>query len=162
MKKGTLLVEEGKTSKQSYFLKSGIARCFLYDHNGNEITTRFYTAPATLNDFQSFFKQEPSKEYYETLTHCETLTIDLEAVQYCFHNIPEFREWGRMMLTMNYVALHERMISFHKFDAKERYLELLKQKPQIIKEVPLKYVASYLGVTKYSLSRIRKEIITSP
>ncbi len=158
---GHLLVQEGKTSRKSYFLQSGIIRCFLVDREGEEITTRFFAAPDFLNDFQSFFKQKPSEENYQTLTPCEVWSIDLEQVQYCFHNIPEFREWGRMMLTMNYVTLHQQMIAFHKYDAKERYLMLLDTKPELINQVPLKYIASYLGITKYSLSRIRKEITES-
>lgn len=158
LEKESILIRAGRTSKKSYFLKSGIARCYLYDRHGNEITTRFYSAPDFLNDFLSFFKQKPSEENYETLTDCEAWTIDLKTVQYCFHNIPEFREWGRMMLTMNYVEMHQQMISFHKYDAKERYVELLESKPEIVREVPLKYIASYLGITKYSLSRVRKEI----
>ena len=161
LEKDCLLVQEGKTSRKSYFLQSGIIRCFLVDREGEEITTRFFAAPDFLNDFQSFFKQKPSEENYETLTPCEVWSIDLEQVQYCFHNIPEFREWGRMMLTMNYVTLHQQMIDFHKYDAKERYLKLLQTKPEIINQVPLKFIASYLGITKYSLSRIRKEISDS-
>ncbi|WNJ17019.1 Crp/Fnr family transcriptional regulator [Pontibacter sp. G13] len=160
--KGTRIIEEGKTSTKSYFLERGIVRCYLIDRNGEEITTRFYSAPDFLNDYQSFFKQKPSEEYYETLTDCEAMTIDLETVQYCFHNIPEFREWGRMLLTMNYVHMYQTMVSFHKFSAQERYLELLKAHPEIVREVPLKYIASYLGITKHSLSRIRKEISLSP
>ena len=161
LNKNELLIQDGKISKQSYFLKTGIARCYLYDREGDEITTRFYSAPDFLNDFRSFFKQQPSEENYETLTDCEVYTIDLEKVQYCFHNIPEFREWGRMILTMNYVEMHQRMIAFHKYDAKERYLQLLEHRPAIIQEVPLKFIASYLGITKHSLSRIRKEIATT-
>lgn len=160
LKKEAQLVEAGKTSRKSYFLQRGIIRCYLYDHKGDEITTRFFSAPDFVNDFRSFFRQEPSKENYETLTECNVWAIDLENVQYCFHHIPEFREWGRMMLTMNYVKLHQQMISHHEFDAKERYLQLLKHKPEIVREVPLKYIASYLGITKHSLSRIRKEIAT--
>ncbi|MEM9001224.1 MAG: Crp/Fnr family transcriptional regulator [Bacteroidota bacterium] len=159
--KGAVLIQEGKASKKSYFIKEGIARCYLYDHLGNEITTRFYSAPDYLNDYRSFFQQRPSEENYETLTVCKAWTIDFEAVQYCFHHIPEFREWGRMLLTMNYVAMHQQMVSFHKYDATQRYIELLRLRPEIVREVPLKYIASYLGVTKHSLSRIRKEITLS-
>lgn len=161
LEKGTVLIQSGKTPRSSYVLQNGIARCYLYDHQGNEITTRFYSAPDFVNDFVSFFKQQPSEENYETLTDCNAWTINLEKVQYCFHHIPEFREWGRMMLSMNYANMHQQMISFHKYEARERYLLLMRQHPEIIKSVPLKYVASYLGITKHSLSRIRKEISNS-
>ena len=158
---GVFLIKEGKTSKKSYFLESGIVRSYIYDRNGDEITTRFYSSPDFLNDYLSFFKQKPSEENYETQTACTVWTINHENVQYCFHNIPEFREWGRMLLTLNYVDIYNRMLSFHKYTAKERYLELLKNKPEIVSQIPLKYIATYLGVTKHSLSRIRKEITLS-
>jgi len=106
----------------------------------------------------SFFKQQPSEENYELITDSVLWSISFENVQHCFHNIPEFREWGRMLLTLNYATLHKKMISFHKNTAQERYLELLQNQPEIIKEVPLHIIASYLGITKYSLSRIRKEL----
>jgi len=156
--KGKLLIEEGKISKESYFLEKGIIRCFIVDLNGDEVTTRFYTAPDFLNDYLSFFEQKPSQENYELLTDCAVHSINYSNVQYCFHNIPEFREWGRMLLTLNYAYINNRMIAFHKETAQERYIKLQNKHPEIIKEVPLHIIASYLGITKYSISRIRKEI----
>jgi len=153
-----VLIEEGKISKKSYFIEEGVARCYLYDRHGSEITTRFYSAPAFMNDFLSFFRKQPSEENYETITEAKVWTINRQEADFCFHNIPEFREWGRMMLTLNYVQMHQQMVSFHKYDAKERYLMLLREQPQIIQQVPLKHIASFLGMTKHSLSRIRKEI----
>lgn len=156
--KGTLLIEDGKTSKFSYFLESGIIRCYIIDLQGDEVTTRFYSAPDFLNDYLSFFEQKPSEEYYELITDCVIYSINYENVQHCFHSIPEFREWGRMLLTLNYSYVNHRMIAFHKETAQERYLKLQKNHPEIIEKVPLNIVASFLGITKSSLSRIRKEM----
>ncbi|MEN1785807.1 MAG: Crp/Fnr family transcriptional regulator [Bacteroidota bacterium] len=155
--KGTLLIEEGKTSKYSYFLEAGIIRCYLIDREGLEVTLRFYSAPDFFNDFLSFFEQKPSGEYYELLTDCTLHTINYDKVQHCFHQIPEFREWGRMLLTLNYAHLNQRVMAFHKQTASERYLALKSSHPEIIQNVPLTIIASYLGITKFSLSRIRKE-----
>jgi len=156
--KGKLLIKEGRTSKHSYFLDAGIIRCYVVDLNGIEVTTRFFSAPDFFNDYLSFFEQKPSQENYELLTDCDIYSINFENVQHCFHNIPEFREWGRMLLTLNYAFINERMIAFHKETAQERYLKLRDTHPEIIATVPLQFIASYLGITKYSLSRIRKEI----
>jgi len=158
MDKGELLIREGRTSKQSYFLESGIIRCYIIDLNGDEVTTRFFSAPDFLNDYLSFFEQKPSEENYELLTDCVLYAISYDNVQHCFHTIPEFREWGRMLLTLNYAYVNKRMIAFHKETAQERYVNLQKNNPEIIDKVPLQIIASYLGITKYSLSRIRKEI----
>ncbi len=155
--KGTLLIQGGKTSKQSYFLDTGIIRSYIIDLNGDEVTTRFFSAPDFFNDYLSFFEQKPSQENYELITDCDIYSISFDNVQYCFHNIPEFREWGRMLLTLNYAFVNNRMIAFHKKTAQERYLDLKTLHPEIIKKVPLQHIASYLGITKYSLSRIRKK-----
>jgi len=160
--KGRLLIEEGKTSKQSYFLDTGIIRCYIIDLNGDEVTTRFFSAPDFFNDYLSFFEQKPSQENYELITDCDIYSISYDNVQHCFHNIPEFREWGRMLLTLNYAFVNSRMIAFHKKTAQQRYLELKTKHPEIISKVPLYHIASYLGITKYSLSRIRKEIVELP
>lgn len=157
-KKGGLLIQEGRTSKKSYFLESGIIRCYIIDIEGNEVTTRFYSAPDFFNDFLSFFEQKPSGENYELITDAVLYGIRYEDVQHCFHHIPEFREWGRMLLTLNYAYINKRMIAMHKETAQERYLNLSEKHPEIIAEVPLHMISSYLGITKYSLSRIRKEL----
>ncbi len=117
--KGTLLIQEGKTSRKSYFLESGIIRCYIIYLSGNEVTTRFFSAPDFLNDYLSFFNRTPSEENYELITDCVLYSINYENVQHCFHTIPEFREWGRMLLTLNYVHANKRMISFHKETAQE-------------------------------------------
>ena len=156
--KETLLIKEGKTSHKSYFLESGIVRCYIIDFHGNEITTRFFSSGDFFNDFLSFFEQKPSQENFELITESTVYSIDYNNAQYCFHHIPEFREWGRLMLTLNYAFVNHRMLSLYKNTAQERYLTLLKEHPEIIKTVPLNMIASYLGITKFSLSRIRKEI----
>ncbi len=158
LEKGTLIIQEGKTSKKSYFLESGIIRCYIINLEGDEVTTRFFSAPDFLNDYLSFFEQKPSNENYELITDCEVYSINYENVQHCFHTIPEFREWGRMVLTLNYNYTKKRMISFHKETAQERYINLKESNPEIIEQVPLNIIASYLGITKHSLSRIRKSL----
>lgn len=84
--------------------------------------------------------------------------MNYEKVQTCFHNYPEFREFGRMMLVTNYSNLHKRMLGMIKDSAETRYINLMIRHPYIFQNVPLKFIASYLGITDTSLSRIRKEI----
>ncbi|MEN0051979.1 MAG: Crp/Fnr family transcriptional regulator [Bacteroidota bacterium] len=154
--KQEIFLREGQISRYSYFLETGFIRCFTVDLEGNEVTTRIFSAPDFINDYLSFFKRQASKENYEAITDCVVKTLDFDSAQYCFHNIPEFREWGRMMLTMNYVTLHSHMLAMHKETAEERYANLLAQSPSVIQNVPLKIIASYLGITDTSLSRIRR------
>ena len=158
IKTNTIVLAENKTPKATYILENGFIRSFAIDTNGNEITTNIFSPFCFVNDFLSFFKQKPSNENFESLTNCVLWKMNYEDVQKNFHSIPEFREFGRMMLIMNYSNLKERMLGMIKNSAEQRYLNLMKQNPDILKNIPLKILASYLGITDTSLSRIRKEI----
>ncbi len=156
--KNELLLKENKTAKDTFVLEWGFVRSYTFDQNGEEVTTNIFSAPCFVNDFLSFFKQQPTSENYQCLTHCKLWTMSYEKVQNCFHTYPEFREFGRMMLVTNYSNLHERMLGMIKDTAENRYLKLMKNHPDIFQNVPLKIIASYLGITDTSLSRIRREI----
>jgi CRP-like cAMP-binding protein len=161
LKKNGLLLQDGKTSRETYFLEEGFIRSSTISNEGEDVTTDIFSAPCFVNDFLSFFKQVPTNEDYQALTNCKIWKMNFEIVQKNFHTYPEFREFGRLMLVSNYSILHERMIDMIKNTAEQRYLKLLKKHPDIFKNVPLKIIASYLGVTDTSLSRIRKEISKS-
>jgi CRP-like cAMP-binding protein len=156
--KHELLLTENQLSKNTYILESGIIRSFTLDTNGNEVTTNLYAPFCFINDVMAFFKQIPASESFETLTPCRLWKMSYEDVQTNFHGIPEFREFGRMMLITNYAHLKKRMLGMIKDTAENRYLHLMAQQPEIFQQVPLKIIASYLGITDTSLSRIRKEI----
>jgi CRP-like cAMP-binding protein len=153
------LLKEGAVCNQSHFVEEGILRSYLYDLEGNEITTEFYSKRMFASDYLSFFKRTPSKEYIQALTDCETWYITYEDMQSNFHNIPEFREYGRQNIINNYSSLKQRMVSMLQETAEQRYAGLINSNPEILQNAPLKYVASYLGITDTSLSRIRKEFI---
>jgi CRP-like cAMP-binding protein len=156
--KDKLLLKENKINKDTFVLESGYVRSYTFNQNGEEVTTNIFSAPCFVNDFLSFFKQQPTSENYECLTDCKLWTMSYEKVQTCFHTYPEFREFGRMMLVTNYSNLHDRMLGMIKDTAKNRYIKLMKNHPDIFQNVPLKIIASYLGITDTSLSRIRKKI----
>lgn len=158
LQKNEFLLKENKISEDTYILESGYIRSFTYDNNGEEVTTNIFSAPYFVNDFLSFFKQEPGSENFQCLTECMLWTMDYQKVQTCFHSYPEFREFGRMMLVTNYSILHARMLGMIKDTAETRYINLMKHHPDIFQNIPLKIIASYLGITDSSLSRIRKEI----
>jgi len=157
--KNEFILKENSISKDMFFLETGCIRSYTFDSNGIEVTTNIFSAPCFVNDFLAFFKQQATKENFQTLTECTLWKMSFQQVQSSFHSIPEFREFGRMMLVTNYSNLHERMIGMIKDSAEIRYLRLLEQHPTLIQQVPLKIIASYLGITDTSLSRIRKEVI---
>ena len=153
------LLKEGAICNESHFLEEGIMRAYTYDVEGNDVTTAFYSTKMHTSDLLSFFKRIPSKEYIQALTDCETWYITYEDMQANFHEIPEFREYGRLNIINQYGILKQRMLSMLQETAEQRYANLIHCSPQVIQNVPLKYIASYLGITDTSLSRIRKDFI---
>jgi len=156
--KNELLLKENKISDKNYFLESGFVRSYTFASNGEEVTTNIFSAPCLVNDFLSFFKQQPTSENFQTLTACKLWQMAYRDVQINFHTIPEFRETGKLLLVINYGLLNDRMIGMIKDTAETRYLKLMEKHPDIFQNVPLKIIASYLGITDTSLSRIRKEL----
>ena len=156
--KNDYILQEGKVCKESHFIEEGLLRAYVIDVEGGEVTTNFYGKNIFANDFLSFFKRIPSDENIQAMTDCTTWSIGYEDLQTCFHTIPEFREFGRMMLINNYSRLKDRMLGMIQLTADQRYLNLIETHPEIFQHAPLKNIASYLGITDTSLSRIRKEI----
>jgi len=153
------LLKEGTVCNESHFIDEGVMRSYIYDLDGNDVTTAFYSKKMHTSDLLSFFKRTPSKEYIQALTDCETWYITYEDMQANFHTIPEFREFGRLNIINQYGILKQRMLSMLQETAEQRYINLINSNPEVIQNVPLKYIASYLGITDTSLSRIRKDFI---
>jgi CRP-like cAMP-binding protein len=156
--KNDFLLREGKTENYYWFLESGFVRSFVNDTNGNDITTNFYGPKDIVIDWSSFFLRNPTRENIQALTDCVCWQLDFETFQQLFHSIETFREEGRKRLVTSYFALKNQSVSMIADQAKERYIQLLKDRPHIVQNVSLQHIATYLGITKYSLSRIRKEI----
>jgi CRP-like cAMP-binding protein len=157
---GTLLLEKGKIAKEFYIIEKGLFRSFLYDYNGNEITTEFYCPKEILIESFSLFQRIPSRENFQAISGGIAWKIEYDIFQALLHKVEGFREWGRTWATNQLFVLKQRSINALTISATERYMSLIKERPQIIKQSPLKYIASYLGITDTSLSRIRKEIST--
>ena len=156
--KNELILKEGKTSNEYYLIEKGLFRSFVYDFNGNEITTAFFSENDLLIEVSSLFQRIPTKENLQALTDGSCLKIEFQTFQELFHKIKGFREWGRAWMSNQLFISKQRSVNMLTQTATERYLDLLHERPQILKQVPLKYIASFLGVTDTSLSRIRKEI----
>jgi len=158
LKANTVLLNKDEVSTKTYFLEKGYVRSYILNEDNEEITTNIYAAPCFVNDFLSFFRQQPVKEVYQTITACTFWETGLENVQHNFHHIPDFREFSRLLFVLNYYNIHDRLIEMASQKASTRYFNLMKKHPDIFQYVPLKVIASYLGIKDSSLSRIRREI----
>lgn len=156
--KNDYLLTEGKTANHYWFLESGIARAYVRDTHDNDVSTNFYSVGDIVIDWPSFFLRNPTRENIQALSDCVCWELDFNTFQTLFHSIEAFREQGRTNLVGSYFALKNRTTSMIADQAKERYKKLLKEKPLIAQNVSLKQIATYLGITDTSLSRIRKEI----
>jgi CRP-like cAMP-binding protein len=157
--KNDYILREGHVCKESCFIEEGLMRAYTYDVDGNDVTTAFYAAGEYAIDIFSFFKQVPSKENIQALTDCKIWSMGYEDMQISFHTLPEFREFGRLNITNHYGLLKQRMLSMIQETADQRYANLMRSNPEILRHAPLKHIASYLGITDTSLSRIRKDLV---
>lgn len=156
--KGHVLLQEGQTANEYYILESGLIRAYVLDYEGNEITTEFFTEGEIVIVPTSLFQRIPSSETLVTVTDAILWKINFDEFQKLYHSIPGFSEWGRSWFSTQLFSMKQRSLDMITETATHRYLKLMKEKPQIIRYVPLKQIASYLGITSSSLSRIRKEI----
>lgn len=160
--------EERRFSKNEFFLKEGkvcdflylaegLMRAYTFDLKGNEVTTNFFAGNRRVYDQASFFLQTASEENIQAITDCLGYSITYEKMNILFHSIPEFREYGREMLVKELVSYKKRTLAMINKSAEQRYEDLIKNDEQIFQFVQLKHIASYLGITNSSLSRIRRE-----
>ncbi|PSR56197.1 Crp/Fnr family transcriptional regulator [Adhaeribacter arboris] len=157
--KNNLQLKEGHVCNEYLFLEKGFMRAFAYDVHGNDVTTSFYSRSHVVFEVSSFFNRTASQENIQALTDCEGWYITYEQLNHFFHAFPEFREFGRSILVKVLTRLKNRMLATITETAEERYGQLLKSNPEIFQHAPLKHIASYLGITDTSLSRIRKEYL---
>jgi CRP-like cAMP-binding protein len=156
--KNDYLLKEGTIEKKYWFIESGFVRSYIIDTEGNDITFNLYAENDVVIDYPSFFFFAPTRENIQAMTDCVCWEINFTDFQELFSQIPNFRDQQRSLLVGSYFALKEHNISLIADQAKDRYLKLLKTKPHIIQNVSLKHIATFLGITDTSLSRIRKEI----
>jgi CRP-like cAMP-binding protein len=147
---------EGTISDEYMFLEKGFMRAFAHDIEGNEVTTNFYSGNQLVLEVSSFFNRTRSKENIQAVEDCSGWFITYEQLNNLFHSLPEFREFGRSVLVKGFAGLKSRVLSVITETAETRYETLLKSNPEIFQHVSLKHIASYLGITDTSLSRIRK------
>lgn len=154
--KQDFLLQAGKVSDDYVFLNEGLLRAFAQDTSGHDITTGFYTSGQVVFEVASFFQRTPSLESIQALTDCAGWALTHAELDALFHARPAFREFGRAVLVRGFAALKTRMLATITAPAAVRYESLLRAAPEVMQHAPLKHIASYLGITDTSLSRLRK------
>jgi CRP-like cAMP-binding protein len=156
LKKNTELQAIGHTCKTIYFLKSGLARIY-YFKDATDITESFSFENSLVVRYESLFTSQPSKKAIQVLEDSEFVSIKSKELFALYKQYPEIETLFRKIFEAALVEHIHRLESLQFHTAEERYASLLQEAPDVIKRVPLKYIASYLGITPVSLSRIRAQ-----
>lgn len=152
------LLELNEINKSIYFILEGCVRTYYLNDGGEEHTSWLLTEGELAISVYSFYSQKKSFEAIEALEDCVTLELSYEALTHLYKNHLEFNYIGRYLTEQYYIRSESKANALRMLSAKERYHELILNKPQILKRVALGYIASYLGITQSTLSRIRSKI----
>ncbi len=151
------LTDVGEIAREAYFINKGMARLYFLK-DGEEINANFAFEADFIASLQSFLLKAPSRQAVETIEDCELLVLsknDLDALTAAY---PKFNIFSKAMAEWAFITLQQRAASFILDSPEERYMNMLREKPHVLERVPQHMIASYLGVTPVSLSRIRKRI----
>ena len=157
----TLLLKEDEVSYNAYYIEKGMVRAW-YNNDGKDVTFQFFLENTMFSSLESFKKGLPSMVSFETIEPCILNKInkpDVEAFLEEVYENPELRNLFMDALFERVFDYMKHFFSFIKDTPQQRYLNLVKQKPEIIKRVPQHYIASYLGITTVHLSRIKSKIL---
>lgn len=156
--KKTLLLRQGEICKFEAYIVKGCVKKYYIDQKGDEVILQFAVEDWWISDIGSFYEQRPSNLFIETLEDTELLVIDFESKEKLFQEIPQLERVFRIMLQRAYSVLENRFYSTVSHSAESRYLEFIEKYPDIPQRVPQQQIASYLGITPESLSRIKANL----
>ena len=152
--KGDILISQDRVCDRLFFIKKGFLRGFHY-HNGKEITSWFGFENDFATSIYSFVSRKPGFENIEAIENSILYVITYDDLNNLYHNHPEFNYVGRLLTEKYYVDLMERTLCLQFQSAKESYDQLVKCQPYILQRASLGHIASYLGISQETLSRIR-------
>lgn len=155
--KGERLISIGERCSQLYFINKGLLRGY-YFLDGKEVTNWFAQEEEFATCFYAFIAEKPSFEHIQALEDGELTALGYTALQKLYASFPETERIGRLITENYYIRLEERMLNLQFKTARERYQKLISSKPLLLQRASLGQIASYLGITQETLSRIRAEV----
>jgi len=149
-----VLLHEGDISRKMYFIEKGCLRTWV-NNDGKEITTQFFFEGDSVSSIESFRTNQPSLYSIETIEPCQLLTISQKEFQMVIEESPEIKKQFEEHLFKRLFQAQQHFFNYLKHTPQQRYEALIADYPHIVQRVPQHYIASYLGITSVSLSRIR-------
>lgn len=157
---GYILTNLNEINHNLYFVRKGMVRVYHLNTNGAEKTVHLSWEGSFTVSLESVLNNVPSPYIVETSEPCELFVANYEKVQKFIEERPQFQKANKFFLQQIMMHFRERIDSFVCLSPEERYLELIEKQPEIFNRLANKHIASYLGITPVSLSRIRKRIAT--
>lgn len=155
-KKGEFLIEQGKRAEKIFFIENGLVRMYFINENGNEVNTYFASDESFITSFSSFINQHSSIEFVKAEKETSIYSLNYSDFVTNSDFMIKFRT---LFVEQNLVCVKNRLDLLQNSNAKEKYEHFIKNtNKEIINGIPLYHIASYLGITAESLSRIRKNI----
>lgn len=157
LRKRRYLMGEGDVCKYTVFVEKGLLRSYTVDDRGSEHILQFAMEGWWSGDLYSFLTGEPSPYYIEALEDSELLLITKPSWDVLLKELPIFERFFRILIQNNLIATQRRLMVSMSETAEEKYSRLLKDHPEVVQRVPQHMIASYIGVTRETLSRIRSK-----
>ena len=158
VKKHQFLLNEGDMCRYVWFINSGCLRAYSIDHKGIEHIIQFAIEDWWISDLNSFLSGKPAEYNIDALQDSEVLLLEKSDRENLLRECPKMERFFRLLIEANHVTTHQRITDSLSASAEERYLKFIKTYPKLFEIVPQNQIASYLGITPQSLSRIRKEL----
>jgi CRP-like cAMP-binding protein len=158
VKKGAFLIQKGAICKHSFFVESGLLRQYSIDEKGKEHIIQFAPENWFMTDRESVYFKQPSQYFIQAQEMSNILLIDENFINQLSKKYPTFIAFNNMLLHNHIRNLQKRINQLLSATAEERYLDFIKVYPDLLLRVPQTMIASYLGITPESLSRVRKEL----
>lgn len=155
---GTQIVQLNEVPTKIYMLVSGSIRCYISTESGKEFNKSFYLPISFVGSLTALIKRKPSSLIFEALSDCKVYELDYCQLMKLCGKEPKLKALYTKILEGLYIKYEKRLVEMISLDARERYLQLLKQTPNIEDLISQYHIASYLGITAVQLSRIRKKI----
>ena len=156
-KKNDILLSQGKISQVSYFVKKGCLRLFFIDDKGKDVTRYIAFENQFATALVSFITNEAAQETIQAIENSELLYITHDDFRHLMKIIPKCKDFYNVYLEKAYVNNSKRLTSFTTLNASERYNQLFKINPNIVKRIPNKIIASYINISPETLSRIKSK-----